>query len=190
VLAFVLIAAGAMIARTYAEAPAERTLWLTIHQSAGIFVLGLTLIRLVWRWWARVGEGHDALPLAIRIGATIGHTSLYVVLLALTVVGWLTSNAFGRPLIFLGVVPLPALMGRDRSLGDDMQAWHGDFAWLLLILVLVHVGAALWHHFLCGDGVLRSMAPFRRRTRAGTASRRNDTGASPQASRHTHPTNP
>ncbi len=190
VLAFVLIATGAMIARTYAEGPAERTLWLTIHQSAGIAVLGLTFIRLLWRWLARVGEGDEAMPLAIRIGAKIGHTSLYVVLLALTVAGWLTTNAFGRPLIFLGLVPLPTFIGRDRSLGNDMQTWHGYFAWLLLFFVLMHVGAALWHHFLRGDGVLRSMAPFRLRTRAGTARRRNDTGASLPASRDAHPTSP
>jgi cytochrome b561 len=164
VLAFILIAAGSMIARACAEESAACRFWLTVHQSAGIVVLGLTLIRLVWRRLARVGAVRDALPRAIRIGAAFGHASLYLVLLALIAAGWLTTNAFGRPLLFLGTVSLPALIGRDRNFGDDLQAWHAELAWLLLILVLAHVGAALWHHFVCRDGVLRSMTSLRRNT--------------------------
>jgi cytochrome b561 len=162
VFVLVIVAAGTIIARGLVGGSAERKLLLVIHQSAGLAVLGLTVVRMAWRLGAQLGALHAQLPLAMRIGATATHAALYFTVLALTVLGWLTSNACARPLSFFCVIPLPALIGRDRSLGDDLQEWHSDVAWLLLLLVIAHVAAALWHHFLRGDGVMRSMAPFRR----------------------------
>jgi len=155
-----LIAAGSIIARVYVDGSTERQLLLKIHQSAGLAVLGLTLMRLVWRPFAQVGILHSRLPPALRISGAVGHAALYLAVLALTLLGWLTNDAFGHRLHFLGVIEMPALIGRNRDLGDDLQSWHGNLAWLLLILVLGHIAAALWHHFYRRDDVLRSMAPF------------------------------
>src|SRR5260370_1778705 len=100
--ALILIAAGSIIARTCVEESTACRLLLMIHQSAGIAVLALTLMRLVWRWFARVGRVHEALPRMIRICAALGHASLYVVLLALICTGWLMTNALRPRLRFLG----------------------------------------------------------------------------------------
>jgi cytochrome b561 len=159
VFVLVLVAAGAIIARSCVESSAERKELLHLHQSVGIAVLGLMLVRLGWRLFARVGALHN-LPPETRISALVAHATLYATLFALPILGVLTSNAFGRPVSFLGVFPLPSLIERDRDLGDYLQEWHSGLAWVLLVLVILHVAAALWHHFLRGDGVLRSMTPF------------------------------
>jgi cytochrome b561 len=162
VFVLVLVAAASIITRGYIDSSPERKLLLHIHHSAGLAVLGLMLARLAWRLIARVGALQEQ-PLLVRIGATFTHTALYLTLFALPILGWLTSDAFGQQLHFLGAIQVPALIGRNRGLGDALQDWHCNLAWLLLTLVSAHIGAALWHHFLRGDGVLRSMAPFFRR---------------------------
>ena len=164
----VSLAALAITLRAFIETSEDRKLLLALHESAGILVLALTLVRLIWRLVGGVGAVHSRFPRAARIGATGGHTMLYFTLIALTLLGWLTGNAFGqRPRLF-GVWPLPALIERDRDLGDSLQAWHTDAAWVLLVLVLGHVTVALWHHFIWRDGVLTSMTPFRQASQIRT----------------------
>jgi thiosulfate reductase cytochrome b subunit len=81
----------------------------------------------------------------------------------LPVLGWVTANAYGQTLRLFGLLPLPTLIERDREFGYGLQDWHVDAAWLLLTLVLGHVVAALWHHYIRRDNVLRSMQPYVRR---------------------------
>jgi cytochrome b561 len=132
------------------------------HRHFGLFVLFLFVARVAIR--LRLGKlPHAGKVLGItRIAAGLTHIALYAVLLALPLIGWALSNAEGKPVHLFGLT-LPALVGADEDLGDALLVWHQDIAWLLLGLVLLHVGAALWHHFVLRDGVLRTMLPKRRR---------------------------
>jgi cytochrome b561 len=103
----------------------------------------------------------------IRAVAALTHIALYGLLLALPLLGWALSNAQDRPVHLFGLT-LPALVGADEDLADSLQAWHIDAAWALLALVLLHTGAALWHHFMVRDDVLRAMWPSRRAQRPTT----------------------
>jgi cytochrome b561 len=76
--------------------------------------------------------------------------------------GWALSNAQDRPVHLFGLT-LPALVGADEDLADMLQTWHVDAAWVLLALALMHAVAALWHHFVVRDDVLRAMLPNRQR---------------------------
>jgi cytochrome b561 len=98
----------------------------------------------------------------MRVAAGATHVALYALLLAMPLLGWALSNAQGKPVHFLGAT-LPALVGDDEDLADRLQAWHIDAAWVLLALVCLHVAAALFHHFVLRDGVLRRMWPKSRR---------------------------
>jgi len=98
----------------------------------------------------------------IRAAAWLTHAALYATLVALPLIGWALSNAEGKPVHLFGLV-LPALAADDEDLADRLLLWHQDVAWLLLALVTLHVAAALWHHFVFRDGVLRGMLPARRR---------------------------
>src|SRR5262249_2488879 len=119
----------------------------------------LTIARLAWRIRARVGSLHAAdQPRAVHRFARAGHYTLYGMLLALPILGWLTVDAHGRELLFLGVFRLPHLIAQNPTLADGVEQWHVYAAWALLALVGGHIFASL-HHHASGDSVLSSMLP-------------------------------
>ena len=160
----VAFTAATIIIRAYLGDSGNRRMLLQLHQELGLVVLALTLVRLGWRAFRATDTVHGKLSAMVRVASVITHTTLYLTLLALTILGWLTSNASGHSPGVFGV-GLPALIGRDRDLGDELQEWHGNLAELLLVLVVAHIAAALWHHFWRRDGVLRSMTSFLARGR-------------------------
>ena len=162
-LALLIVAAVSVCAREFIEDQTTRRMLLAIHEWSGLAVLALIVLRLAWRAYAKVGRLHAKMSPRTRIVAAFGHYTLYAATLALPVLGWLTANAYGQTLRLFGLLPLPTLMARDRELGYALQDWHVDAAWVLLALVLGHVAAALWHHYVRRDGVLRSMQPYVRR---------------------------
>jgi cytochrome b561 len=161
--ALLIVAAGSVCTREFIEGPATRRLLLAIHEWTGLTVLALIALRLAWRAYASIGRLHAKMSPRTRIAAALWHYALYATTLALPVLGWLTANAYGHTLRLFGLLPLPTLIARDRELGNGLQDWHVDAAWLLLALALGHVAAALWHHYVCRDNVLRSMQPYARR---------------------------
>ncbi|HTV86704.1 MAG TPA: cytochrome b [Dyella sp.] len=158
----VCVAVALILLRDQVDGRALRQWLLEGHRHAGLFVLMLFFLRVALR--IRLGKlpsaSHDAWP--IRAAAALTHIALYAVLLALPVLGWALSNAEDKPVHFFGFT-LPALVGGDEDLADQLQSWHIDAAWLLLALVSLHIAAALWHHFVRRDGTLRLMLPRRRR---------------------------
>jgi cytochrome b561 len=71
----------------------------------------------------------------------------------------LQSNAANFPVVWWGVVPLPAVLGSDEPLAETLVSVHEWGSRVLLVLVLLHVAAALRHHFVLKDDVLRRMLP-------------------------------
>jgi cytochrome b561 len=132
------------------------------HRHFGLFVLILFFVRVVVR--IRLGKlpSADNSSRLVHALASLTHIALYALLLALPLLGWALSDALGKPVHLFGAT-LPALVGSDDDLADTLQTWHVDAAWVLLGLVSLHIGAALWHHFVMRDGVLRLMWPKRRR---------------------------
>ncbi|GGA38789.1 cytochrome b [Dyella nitratireducens] len=149
-------AATAILTRDEVSARLARQWLLEIHRHFGLFVLALFFIRVVVR--ARIG----ALPspgntsLATRAAAGVVHFALYALLLIQPLLGWALSNAQDKPVHLFGLT-LPALVAADEDRADTLQTWHTNVAWLLLALIVLHVLAALWHHFVRRDGVLRAM---------------------------------
>ena len=132
------------------------------HRHFGVLVLLLFVARVALRIRSgKLPPTGDPSRLT-RAAAALVHVALYALLLALPLLGWALNDALGKPAHLLGVA-LPALVGADEDLADTLLAWHQDAAWLLLGLVLLHAAAALWHHFVLRDGVLRMMLPKPRR---------------------------
>ncbi|MBE1161912.1 cytochrome b [Dyella sp. 7MK23] len=155
-------AAALILTRDEVSGRALRQWLLEGHRHFGLFVLMLFVIRVVTR--IRAGKLPQPGPMSrlLHLTAVLTHIAMYALLLALPLLGWALSNAQDKPVHFFGLT-LPALVGADEDLADSLQGWHVDAAWALLALVLLHVGAALWHHFVRRDGVLRSMLPARSR---------------------------
>ena len=70
------------------------------------------------------------------------------------------SSALGVQTVYLGVLPLPDLLAKDKALGEQLKLVHESLNWTLAVLVAVHVAAALRHHFVDRDDVLHRMLPF------------------------------
>jgi cytochrome b561 len=83
-------------------------------------------------------------------------------MLAVPLSGWLMSSAKGFPTVLYGVLPLPDLVGKDAQLSELLATVHKLLNLTMAGLVLAHVGAALKHHFVDRDDVLRRMLPFTR----------------------------
>ena len=155
------LAAALILTRDEVSGRALRSWLLEGHRHFGLIVLLLCIARMGVRVrLGRLPPSADTSPL-IRLAAGSTHLALYLVLLVMPLLGWALSNALGKPVHFLGAT-LPALVGADEDLADRLLVWHQDAGWLLLALICLHVAAALWHHFVLHDGVLRLMLPRRR----------------------------
>jgi cytochrome b561 len=90
------------------------------------------------------------------------HALLYVLLFAVPLAGWVYSNASGYRVVYLGKLPLPNLVERDKELAATWVQVHGTLAMTLAVLAGLHLLAALHHHFIARDNTLRRMFPWRR----------------------------
>ena len=132
------------------------------HKCIGITVLALFFVRALWRM-RHPAPAPVLMPAWQRFASHAVHGLLYVMLLLQPLTGWLFSNAAGHSIVYLGLVPLPDLVGKDKALASVLKAVHATLNFTLLALVCVHVGAALRHHAADRDGVLPRMLPFLRR---------------------------
>ena len=133
------------------------------HKWIGISALLLVAIRLAWRAGHRPPPFLPGMPRWQEIAAQAIHYSLYLLLLAVPLTGWLTSSALGFSVVWFGVIPLPDLIGKDKQLGELLKEVHATLNFTLLALVLVHAAAAIKHHLFDHDGTLARMLPFLRR---------------------------
>jgi cytochrome b561 len=131
------------------------------HKWVGVTILALAVVRLVWRVAPRAPP-MEKMPRWQQLAAHAGHGLLYLLMLVVPVSGWIYSNATGYRVVYLGKLPLPNLVARDKALADAWHEVHEVLATVLVVLVAFHVLAALQHHFLHKDNTLRRMLTWRR----------------------------
>lgn len=153
-LVIVNLAVGAL----HDSVPALRA-WMPGHKSIGITVLALTLARVAWRLLHRPPRMPAYVAGWQRGAAHAVHWTLYLLLLAMPLTGWmLVSGSRRGSLNWFGLFDIPYLPITPGAAGAGHSA-HGVLGWLMLALVAVHVAAALRHHFVLRDNVLARMAP-------------------------------
>lgn len=133
------------------------------HKWVGMTVLGLLLLRLLWRTTHRPPALPGSIPLWQQQVAHVTHWLLYLLMFVVPLSGWLMSSAKGFPVVYLGIWQLPDLVTKDKALGHTLENVHAVLANGLLVLVVLHVAAALKHHFIDRDDVLARMVPHLRR---------------------------
>lgn len=133
-----------------------------LHKSIGLTVLALSLASLVWR------AAHRPPPLPASLSrwrarsARIVHVLLYILIIAVPLAGWLRTSPNAYPLSWFGLVSVPKFpIERGSSEAAMAAVSHTILAWAMLLLVLVHVAAALHHHFRLRDPILARMLPAR-----------------------------
>lgn len=141
----------------------QRLILLVRHKSIGMTIFGLVLARLVWRGFSPAPSLPTAMPSLHKTAAHVSHVLLYALLICMPIVGWITSSASHLTVTWFGLFPFPELVGPDAHLAKLAKATHAAMAWMLLAVASLHALAALWHHFMLKDNVLRRMLPVRLR---------------------------
>jgi cytochrome b561 len=131
---------------------------MTLHISFGIIILILILLRFVWRLTHPVAP-ERSLPPWQRLGSEVVHWMLYVFVLATTVSGWLFASFRGWSVSFFFLAPMPMLSSDNAAAGKAIDGLHQAAEWALLVLIGVHVVAALAHIFVYRDRIMRRMLP-------------------------------
>jgi len=113
-------------------------------------------VRIAVRLWAGAPEDLP-MPRWQRVAADLVHATLYVVLIAMPLSGWLFNSAANFPLRWYGLFTVPAIAGPDPAVKAWAATAHLLLFWILLALILAHVAGALQHHFIDKDATLRRM---------------------------------
>lgn len=127
------------------------------HKEYGFLVLIIAVFRLFWRL-----SNHTpslSLPPWEEFAARTVHWIFYGFMFALPISGWLITSAAGLPVSFFGWVTIPNLMTPNEGLLHVFQSIHEWLGYALILTILLHASAALKHHFVLKDDILRRMLP-------------------------------
>lgn len=158
IVAMLFIGAG-MVATV-----SQRHAWLlAIHKPLGIAILLLAIARIAVRRRHRPPPLPADLPAWQRRAALASHRLLYALMLALPLLGWAMLSAEGVPVVLAEGWLLPRILPEDARLFAWLRAAHRSLAWLLFLVFVVHMAAALYHGLVRRDGVLAAMWPRQQR---------------------------
>ncbi len=135
-----------------------------LHETLGVCVLALVLVRVLWRFLDRRPEPP---PLARWMGlaAKMVRVTLYVLLFAVPLTGLSGAWLEGHPLTLLGSLAMPPPLPRVHTLGSGIAGVHSWLGDVIIWVAGVHAAAGLFHHYVLKDGVLLSILPGRGSTR-------------------------
>lgn len=130
-----------------------------VHKAVGATILILMSARLIWNLLTpSPGRNLQTPPWQYAV-AKLVHWLLYIGVIGQTVIGWITSNSGGRPVSFWGLFDLPSIAAKNRELHESMESLHSTVAWVLVALLIFHVGAAIYHQVFMRDNLLARMVP-------------------------------
>jgi cytochrome b561 len=138
------------------------------HKSIGLTVLVLSLARLGWRLVHPVPRLPAGMHPFVAGFAHFTHYFFYFLIIAIPLSGWIFTSAspLGNGTDYFGLFTWPSLPGFAGQTREQLKPVHDLFngvhvylAWSAIVLLPIHVAAALYHHFLRGDDVLRRMTP-------------------------------
>jgi cytochrome b561 len=161
-LTFALIASGFGLAvyMTGLQLSPRKLEYFSWHKWIGVTVFMLVVARLAWRLVHPAPALPAMMPAWQQRAAVLVHAALYALMLVIPLTGWLYSSASGIPTVYLGLLQLPDLLEKDKALAAQLKLVHVTLNYTMLTLVVVHAAAALKHHFVDRDGVLKRMLPL------------------------------
>jgi len=149
----------AVVMKRIPDGPLKNELFV-LHKALGVLLLLLVVLRIVNRLVAGAPAPEPGLARWQKAVSSAVHGLLYLLLLAMPVVAWLGMSAFGEGAPFFDLFSLPRLpLPKNEALSEQLFVLHRWLGYLLAMLVVVHVGAALQHYLIHKDGVLQRMLP-------------------------------
>jgi cytochrome b561 len=132
------------------------------HKTAGVAILLLSLARLAWRLTHKPPALPAGTPGWQRVAARATHVGFYAVMIGVPLGGYVVASSYAPqlPILLFNEIQLPALpVPKTPEFQEFSGSAHGAGGWVILVLLAIHAGAALKHHFLDRDGVLARMIP-------------------------------
>ncbi|HEV7611942.1 MAG TPA: cytochrome b [Steroidobacteraceae bacterium] len=139
---------------------AHKLALLARHKSFGMTVLMLAVLRLLWRLKHPPPELPAGMTSVERMLARTTHAAFYVLLFAMPLTGWLMSSAKNYSVSWFGLFTWPNLIGKNEAAFDFLRTTHHLLGDALFVLAVLHILAALKHHFWNRDDVLLRMLPL------------------------------
>jgi cytochrome b561 len=127
------------------------------HKTVGLVILAVAIARLAYRLSRGAPADEPTLESWQRVVSHVVHWSLYALLIAVPVAGYVGISLF--PALDLFGLKLPGIVAPDKDAASTAFAVHALLALALVLLIGMHVAAALFHHFIRRDNVLARMAP-------------------------------
>jgi len=136
----------------------DRFFYRSIHADIGYLILLLMVLRLIWRGMNPTPALPSDTPRWQRIAASVSHWALYGVTILVTMLGWAHSGARDPNYSsFFGLFKVPQFTSPDKATADAFEDRHIFMAYVLLALIVIHIAAAAWHHFIKRDRVAARM---------------------------------
>jgi len=132
--------------------------WVNWHLSIGAAILFVIVLRFAWRLMAPVSLPADLPPWEYYL-SRFTHLMLYLLVLAMAVLGWAAANFRGWDVKLLGIVTLPALAPKGSAWAHEAGDIHDILVYVLLGFIVLHVAGALYHYFIRRDKMLQRMLP-------------------------------
>lgn len=130
-----------------------------IHKEIGVLILTLVAFRLIWRLLNVLPELASHIPSWQKVGARTVHIALYGFMFALPLSGWAMSSAAGFSVSYFGLFDLPSIVAPNREKAQLFLEIHEWLAFGLIATLVLHTGAAIFHHFINKDDTLKKMLP-------------------------------
>ena len=134
-----------------------RPIIMDIHKFTGILILALVFFRIIWKLATPQPELPASLSKFYKLLAHAGHWALYFMMFAMPISGWAMISASGKTVYFLDLIALPPLMQKNLPWRAFLENLHSVMAFMLAGLIVEHIAAALLHHYVFKDDVLRRM---------------------------------
>jgi cytochrome b561 len=137
----------------------KKIILVVLHKEIGMLVLAMVVARLAWRELNPVPRLAETLLEWQKVTAVFVHLCFYALMIALPLTGWLMSSSAAIPVSLLNLFTLPDLVPHDKVLFEWLRQVHDALGYAMTLLIGLHAGAAVRHHFLLHYDTLRYMLP-------------------------------
>ena len=155
-LVLALLPIGFIMAELLKAGPLQDFLF-ALHESLGATLLLVVYIRLAYRLTHPPAPLPPEIPAFYRLAGHSVHYLLYALLAVQPIIGWIATSAYRAPVHFFWLFELPPIWPENRAFSDLMFWVHLGVGIALVVLICMHIGAGLFHHFVRRDAVLTRM---------------------------------
>ena len=134
-----------------------RTSAINVHKLIGLIILCLMILRMAWTISNVKPLFPAELPAWQHYAERTGHLLFYILLIAMPISGWVMSTADDKaPHFFQHIIAAPWITP-NKETSDLFWTFHSKLAWIIVAFIILHVLAALKHHFINKDNILKRM---------------------------------